>query len=249
MENRFSPELLEHLANARRVMALTGAGISAESGVPTFRSPDGIWSKFKPEELASMDAFMRNPKLVWEWYQYRRRLIYEVEPNPGHRTLVDMEAFYLRFRLFTQNVDGLHHKAGSKQVYELHGNIMRNRCSLCGRRVLQTAEDDSEEPAHCRCGGLMRPDVVWFGEILPEDILSMAYDEAMCADLFFSIGTSAVVYPAAHLPVLAVESGAYVVEINPESTMISSKVHTTLRGKSGDILPALWSQLSQKSHF
>ena len=241
--HRFSSEVIDHLASARKVVVLTGAGISAESGVPTFRSPDGIWSKFKPEELASMDSFMRNPKLVWEWYQYRRRLIEKVKPNPGHHTLVEMEAHYPHFRLFTQNVDGLHHKAGSKEVYELHGNIMRNRCTQCKRRFAQLPEDPAALLPRCKCGGFLRPDVVWFGETLPDEELSLAYDEAVVADVYFTIGTSAVVYPAAHLPVLAAESGAYVIEINTETTAISDHIHTTLYGKSGEILPALWRQL------
>ncbi len=242
-------EIVHRLAKAQKVVVLTGAGISAESGVPTFRSPDGIWSKFKPEELANMEAFLRNPKLVWEWYQYRRRLIEEVQPNPGHLTLVAMEAFFPYFSLFTQNVDGLHHKAGSRCVYELHGNIMRNRCSRCEKRFMHSEGDMTEGLSRCSCGGLLRPDVVWFGEMLPEDVLSKAYEDAQSADVFFSIGTSAVVYPAAHLPILAAESGAFVIEINTETTAISNMVHITLFGKSGEILPHLWRTFRERVNF
>lgn len=249
MKTDFS-DICRRLTTANRVVVLTGAGVSAESGVPTFRSPDGIWSKFKPEELANMEAFLRNPQLVWEWYQYRRRLMEEVEPNPGHLTLAEMEAAFASFSLFTQNVDGLHHKAGSKRVYELHGNIMRNRCIRCEKKFIHgTAEMMTDQPLRCSCGGLLRPDVVWFGEMLPEDILNKAYEEASSADVFFSIGTSAVVYPAAYLPVLAKESGAFVIEINTEPTAISHMVHVTLYGKSGEILPELWRQFKNMAHF
>jgi len=248
-ESVFTADLLERLIHAQRVVVLTGAGISAESGVPTFRSADGIWSRFKPEELASMDAFMRNPDRVWEWYDYRRRLIREVQPNPGHATLAKMEAYYPHFSLFTQNVDGLHSKAGSRVIHELHGNIMRNRCTQCNAVSYDFSDHPATSLPTCECGGRLRPDVVWFGESLPEEVLQSAWDEATRAEVYFSIGTSAVVYPAAHLPVLAAESGAFVIEINPERTPISHLISLSLQGRSGEVLPSLWQKMQQSGNF
>jgi len=235
----FSSRLLEEIERAKAVAVLTGAGVSAESGVPTFRGDDGLWKKFKPEELANFDAFIRNPQLVWEWYSYRKKLISEVEPNPGHYALVKMEDYFPEFTLITQNVDGLHQRAGSQRVVELHGNILRNRCIRCNRIYTDPQIPSEEIPPKCQCGGLIRPDVVWFGEPLPEEELTLAFQASENCDLFFSIGTSAVVQPAASLPLIAKRSGAYVVEINPESTPISDVVDESIRGKSGEVLPKL----------
>ncbi|HWP82157.1 MAG TPA: NAD-dependent deacylase [Bacteroidota bacterium] len=235
LSERFQQVLVE----AKSVCVLTGAGVSAESGVPTFRGNEGLWSKFKPEELANFDAFIKNPKLVWEWYAYRRRVIGEVQPNPAHAALVDMESLFQDFTLVTQNVDNLHTRAGSKHVIELHGNIERSYCINCRRPSNEQITEENIPPRCSQCGGLIRPDVVWFGELLPQDQFMRAEAAAERCDLFLCVGTSAVVYPAASLPLTALEHGAYVVEINAEYTDLSSRVQETLLGKAGIILPQL----------
>ncbi len=239
-------KLIRKLREAQRVAVLTGAGISAESGVPTFRGDDGLWKKFRPEELANFDAFMKNPDLVWEWYNYRRKIVEEVQPNPGHLALVELEKLVPELVIITQNVDNLHQRAGSKNVVELHGNILRNRCLECGRVTTDQELDFSHGAPRCsHCGGLLRPDVVWFGEMLPEDALQKAYEAAETCDVFFSVGTSAVVYPAASLPEMAFRQGAFVVEINPEPTPVSQFAHVVLRGKSGEILPRIVEEMKE----
>jgi NAD-dependent deacetylase len=235
--------LIQRLKKARRVAVLTGAGVSAESGVPTFRGEDGIWNKLRPEELASMDAFMSNPERVWEWYNYRKQLISRVEPNPGHYVIVEMEKYYPEFWLITQNVDNLHRRAGNRNILELHGNIMMSRCMRCSKYFDTIDIGEKKDIPRCSCGSMIRPDVVWFGEMLPEETLKEAFHAASICDLFFSIGTSALVQPSASLPVLAREAGAYVVEINTDETVISSRVNIFLSGKSGEILPALWANV------
>jgi len=240
----FSEQLLTKLKAAKTVAVLTGAGISAESGVPTFRGEQGLWKKFRPEELANFDAFVRNPELVWEWYNYRKKIISEVEPNPGHYALVKMEELFENFYLITQNVDNLHRRAGSKRIYELHGNIMRNRCVDCNKPGDEIFFQCQEDLPRCDCGGLIRPDVVWFGEALPPSVLMDSFNAANEADLFFSIGTSAVVQPAASLPLEAKNAGAYVVEINMDPTVISNLVDESILGKSGEILPQLVAKIS-----
>ncbi len=235
----FSEILIQKIKTANRIAVLTGAGISAESGVPTFRGKDGLWKKFRPEELATYEAFMRNPNLVWEWYNYRRKIISEVNPNPGHFALASMERLVPEFFLITQNVDGLHQRAGSLNVLELHGNIMRSRCVKCGKKSCTVNIEEKGEIPRCECGGLMGPDVVWFGEMLPQDVLRNAFNAAEKCDIFFSIGTSTVVQPAASLPMVAKRTGAFVVEINVEPTVISENVDETLIGMSGKILPKL----------
>lgn len=242
---RFSRVLLDALARARRVVAFTGAGISAESGVPTFRGPEGIWSKFKPEELASMDAFMRNPALVWEWYAHRRTIISAVQPNAGHTALARMETRFPRFTLITQNIDNLHRRAGSRKVHELHGNIERSYCMQCGKLFPDVAlPEKGQVPSCTACGGIIRPDVVWFGEMLPEDEWEASASAAEEAEVFFSIGTSAVVYPAASLPMMAKRRGAYLVEVNTEPTPLTDVADEFLQGPSGVILPALLDSLA-----
>jgi len=239
----FSEKLINKLKQAKIVAVLTGAGISAESGVPTFRGEEGLWKKFRPEELANFDAFMRNPELVWEWYNYRKKIIVEVEPNPGHYALAKMEQYFEDFHLITQNVDNLHHRAGNKRIYELHGNIMRNRCVDCNKNIAEIPIDQEELP-RCECGGLIRPDVVWFGETLPQQVMMNSFAVANNADVFFSIGTSAVIQPAASLPLEAKHAGAYVVEINTESTVISNLIDESILGKAGEILPQLLDKFS-----
>jgi len=245
----FSHELVDRLARAQHVAALTGAGISAESGIPTFRDPGGLWEQFKPEELANVQAFLRNPKLVQAWYTHRRNVALEKAPNPGHKALVELEGLVPDFLLITQNVDHLHQRAGSKRMAELHGNITRSYCIDCGK----TATEQEMTPiasggvAQCSaCGGYIRPDVVWFGEMLPEGVMEWAGEAAQRAEVFLSIGTSAVVYPAAGLPLLAKEGGAYVAEINIEASAIAGYVDEVVLGKAGEVLPALVQAVREK---
>ncbi len=237
---RLPASLRTTLFRARRAVAFTGAGISAESGVPTFRGKEGLWTKFKPEELASITGFLANPDLVWEWYQHRRRVIEEVQPNPAHYALVEMEMLFPDFVVITQNVDRLHHRAGSTHVIELHGNLEENYCLHCGEPYTEPIDLSQKQVPHCpHCGGLIRPAVVWFGEMLPEAAFAAAEQAARNADLLLSIGTSGEVFPAAQIPVLARTHGAVVIEVNPEPTMISSYAHLILRLPASKALPAL----------
>lgn len=230
------------LRKSVNICALTGAGVSAESGVPTFRGKEGLWSKFKPEELANFQAFSQNPELVWEWYQYRRNIVSHVEPNPGHFALAEWEKQHDNFTMITQNVDGLHQRAGSRRVIELHGNILRNRCLKCGN-VSDSAEVNFKDKVPlCPCGGMLRPDVVWFGEMLPPQVLTEGFAAAEAADLFLSLGTSAVVYPAASLPEIARAKGAFLIEVNIEPTALTAIADLFLEGPSGQVLPELFAQ-------
>ncbi|QYJ14582.1 NAD-dependent protein deacylase Sir2 [Rubrobacter xylanophilus DSM 9941] len=230
-------ELADALRGARAVAALTGSGVSAESGVPTFRDArSGLWERFDPEELATPEAFLRDPKLVWEWYSWRRGLVLRAEPNPAHRALAELERRVLCFTLITQNVDGLHRRAGSGNVIELHGNILRTVCSA--ERIPR--EPGGGSPPRCpHCGAPLRPDVVWFGEALPPGALEEASKAARGCEVFLCVGTSGVVYPAAGLPREAAEAGALLVEINPERTPVTSLADFVLRGRAGEALPAL----------
>jgi NAD-dependent deacetylase len=236
----FAPKLIDALRSARAAVALTGAGVSAESGVPTFRdAQSGLWSEFKPEELATPEAFLRNPKLVWDWYAWRREKVKAVQPNAGHYVLAELERRIPDFTLVTQNVDGLHQRAGNRNVIELHGNITRVKCFDEGT-VTADWRDTGESPPRCpKCGSYLRPDVVWFNESLPEDAFQTAEAKTRGCDIFLSIGTSSVVYPAAMLPEIALGSHATVVEINPEETPFTTLATFSLRGKSGEILPEL----------
>lgn len=238
----FSDTLIERLAHAQRVAVLTGAGISAESGVPTFRDPGGLWQQFKPEELANIDAFMRNPILVQGWYAHRREVVENVQPNPGHSALADLERLIPHFLLATQNVDGLHRRAGSQNIVELHGTITQSSCLDCAKLATAAELDALREDQEARCagcGGLLRPDVVWFGEMLPEGAMERSAEAAAQADVFLSVGTSAVVYPAAGLPLVAKEHGAYVAEVNVERSAIADALDEVVLGPSGEVLPAL----------
>jgi NAD-dependent deacetylase len=268
------PDLLEaraRLRSARRVVALTGAGISAESGVPTFRGAsavggafpqpresdslaserlngsltrsrrhqvDALWRQFRPEDLATPEAFAGDPRLVWEWYAWRRELIAAVQPNAGHHALARLEQRVPEFLLATQNVDGLHALAGSRRVVELHGSIWRLRCLGCGGEHEDRAAI-TDLPPRCACGALLRPGVVWFGEALPADALEMAFSAARQADVVVVIGTSSLVYPAAAVPQAAVSAGAFVVEVNPERTPLSEAAAVSLRGRAAELLPRL----------
>jgi NAD-dependent deacetylase len=235
-----SRDLIEALRQAERVVALTGSGISAESGVPTFREAQtGLWARYDPQRLATPEAFDRDPHLVWEWYEWRRNLVSEALPNPGHRALAELERRVPEFSLITQNVDGLHQRAGSRDVVELHGNILRSRCSREGVIVEPEDRDDAVPPRCPRCGALLRPDVVWFGEMLPAGALEAASEAARGCELFLSVGTSSLVYPAAALGYVALESGATLVEINAGETPLSRQADHVLRGRAGELLPEL----------
>jgi NAD-dependent deacetylase len=243
-EHRAAPipaSLAEALASAAHVVVLTGAGVSAESGVPTFRDAlTGLWERYDPLELATPSAFARQPKLVWDWYAMRRDMVGAAKPNPGHYALAALERRVPRFLLATQNVDGLHARAGSRSLVELHGNLARVRCSREDRVVERWDEPDVDEPPRCpRCGAFLRPDVVWFEEALPERALARAEDESRRCDLMIVAGTSAEVYPAAALPRYAKAAGATIVEVNPQETPLSTLADHVLRERSGVALPAL----------
>ena len=234
------PDLVQQLYEAQHIVVLTGAGTSAESGVPTFREAQtGLWAQYDPQELATPHAFQQNPRLVWEWYQWRRELVANAQPNPGHMALAEMEKLVPKFTLITQNVDGLHQRAGSKNIIELHGNITRTKCFDKGHVVTEWAETDEVPPRCPQCSSLLRPDVVWFGESLPYEALATAVSASQTGDLFLAIGTSAIVQPAASLPLEAVQRGIVTVEINPSTTPISRYMDFTLSGPSGKIIPAI----------
>jgi len=231
--------LRDALAKAERITALTGAGISAESGVPTFRGADGLWRNFNVTELATPHAFARNPELVWEFYNWRRNLITGLTFNPGHKALVDLEARVPHFTLITQNVDGLHLKAGSKNLLEIHGNLWKVRCTKCHTVTLDLSSNMGPLPKCKQCGGLLRPHVVWFGESLEYALLNRAVEAAHSCQVMLVIGTSAIVQPAASLAFEAEETGAVLAEINLEETPNSGMMDFVLLGKSGEILPKL----------
>jgi NAD-dependent deacetylase len=234
------PSLADAIAKARSVAVLTGAGVSAESGVPTFRDAQtGLWAQFDPQKLATPDAFRRDPKLVWDWYAWRRKLVAKAEPNAGHRALAVLEDRVADFALITQNVDGLHRRAGSRNVVELHGNIGRVKCSREHTIVEHWTETGDAVPRCAGCGALLRPDVVWFEETLPADALQAAEDAARRCQILLVVGTSAEVYPAAALPGYAKASGAAIVEINPHPTALSGVADYVLRAPAGVALPAL----------
>jgi len=240
----FPAELIRTLRKARHVAALTGAGISAESGIPTFRQAQtGLWAQYNPEELASPQAFRANPRLVWRWYQWRQEIVSQAKPNPGHDALACMAARLSRqgaaFTLITQNVDGLHQRAGSQSVIELHGNINRSKCFDCDKITGAEMSPEAEIPRCRDCGGLLRPDVVWFGENLPPEALRAAWEAAETCDVFISIGTSALVQPAASLPVVALQKGATLVEVNPQDTPLTILAAYSLQGPAGQVLPQL----------
>ncbi|MFO1463139.1 MAG: NAD-dependent deacylase [bacterium] len=226
------------LARARRVSVLTGAGVSAESGIPTFRDRGGIWEKFDPQQVATPDAFARDPAFVWEWYALRMRAVQEARPNPAHYAIAELERLKPEFWLVTQNIDNLHRLAGSRRMTELHGNLWRTRCLACGK-VEELTEVPQALPPRCAgCGGLRRPDVVWFGEML--DPRHIAEAERACdADLFLIVGTSGEVWPAAGFAHQAKAAGAQLVEINPQPGSLSQLADFPLVGKAGEVLPRL----------
>jgi NAD-dependent deacetylase len=235
------PALIARLREAQSIAVLTGAGVSAESGVPTFRdAQSGLWAKFDPLELATPDAFRRNPRRVWDWYAWRRTLIASARPNAGHYALAAWERRAARFVLITQNIDGLHQAAGSASTVELHGNLRRVKCSREGTVATEWDDASPDEPPRCRdCGAFLRPDVVWFQEDLPRIALASAEYAARHCDAMLVVGTSAEVHPAAALPLHARAHGAPVIEVNPNATPLSEYAEFVLRGPSGLVLPAL----------
>jgi len=267
-------KFLKLILEAQRLSILTGAGVSAESGIPTFRGKDGLWNKYNLTELATLYAFEEDPLRVWKWYLWRMRLIASARPNAGHRAIAEMEKLFPNFLLITQNVDGLHRRAGSRKLVELHGNIFEGKCRSCSKhyseeelsRIFPLADKNylrelSEEefkerilnglkerelPECFICGSLVGPGVVWFGESLPENALSQAFKAAENCDVFFSVGTSALVQPAASLPLIAKRQGAILVEVNPEETPISSYCDFTFRAPSSEVLSEIVLRLKEQ---
>jgi NAD-dependent deacetylase len=235
------------LAAASRVVVLTGAGISSESGIPTFRGEDGLWKTFRAEQLATPTAFIQDPRLVWEWYDWRRGIIGTREPNAGHNVLAEWEELFSNFSLITQNIDGLHQRAGSKNVIELHGNIWKQRCIEEGSIFENHDIPLKETPPHCeKCGALLRPHVVWFGEALDGSILQKSFMLSSRCNVMLVVGTSANVQPAASLPLSAAEAGAKIIEINPDRTPLSGQADFSIRARAGEFLPLLDAAVKEK---
>jgi len=244
---RLPQEIIARLKSAQKIVALTGAGISAESGIPTFRDVQtGLWAKYDPHELATAEAFNSNPSLVWQWYSWRRQIITSAQPNAGHFALVHLENQVEHFHLITQNIDNLHRVAGNQEPIELHGNIFRSRCIALGHSFEEWDEDGQGPPTGPECGSLLRPDVVWFGETPPEHELNASINYSSECDIFLSIGTSAMVYPAASLVHFAMQAGATVIEINLTPTPLSPIAHISIRGAAGEILPLLVNEYFSK---
>jgi len=229
----------QKLKDSRKIVFVTGAGISQESGIPTFRGKDGYWRKYDPMKLASIDAFYDDPKLVWEWYDDRRKNILDVKPNEGHFAISQMEEFK-DVVVLTQNIDGLHQRSGSTNVLELHGSIIRIKCTVCDFTDNIT-ENFESLPPKCKCGGMLRPDVVWFGESLPQNIWQSAIKEASVCDVMVIVGTSLVVSPANTLPAYAKQNGAILIEVNPEKTVMSNDMALSIRATSVEVLPKMLS--------
>ena len=241
--SNISDELVAALRDAQHVCALTGAGISAESGVPTFReAQSGLWEQYDPLELATPEAFLRDPELIWRWYRWRRELVAKAEPNPGHTALAQLAELVPRLTLVTQNVDGLHQRAGSNSVIEFHGNLFEDRCFA--EDCVVDCDTHRGVPTCPGCGSNVRPGVVWFGEAIPEQALNQSFEAAADCDVFLSIGTSSLVYPAAGLAEIAHDAGAVVIEVNPNPTEMSSGFDYAIAGKAGVVLPELIDSLT-----
>jgi len=230
--------LTEKLKNAKKIVFVTGAGISQESGIPTFRGNDGLWRKYDPMQLATIDAFYDNPKLVWEWYEDRRKNILNAKPNPGHFAIAELEKFK-DVVVLTQNIDGLHQRAGSSHVLELHGSIIRIKCTVCEFEDDIPSSFENLPPKCIKCNNILRPDVVWFGESLPQKVWNQAIIEASSCEIMIVAGTSLVVSPANTLPVYAKENNATLIEVNPEQTQMSSEMDMSLRTTSAQALPSI----------
>ncbi|UCF07947.1 MAG: NAD-dependent deacylase [Thermoplasmata archaeon] len=245
-DNSGITEAADILKQAENVVVFSGAGISAESGVPTFRGKDGMWRNYRAEELATPQAFKQDPKRVWEWYEWRRGIIHNAEPNFAHLTIAEMEDHYREFTVITQNVDGLHRRAGSRRIVKLHGNIWRARCE--DEQISFDFFDVplKSVPPRCRCGSILRPDVVWFGEPMPEKEVREAFELAARCEVMLVVGTSALVQPAANLPYAAKRNGAHIIELNLSNTPVSAISHVSLFGKVGVILPRLWAEVKKE---
>lgn len=231
------------LNNASRMAVLTGAGVSSESGIPTFRDKmTGLWANYSPEELATPFGFLKNPDLVWQWYDMRRTMVEEAQPNAGHFALVALEELCPGFTLITQNVDRLHTRAGSKNVLELHGDILTYRCFDRGHPAA-FVERSLKSPPLCQCGAVLRPNVVWFGEALPPEVFKKASRAASASQVFLVVGSSAVVEPAASLPRFAQSAGAKLIEVNPEKTGLSNYADIFISGTSASVLPEIVEEL------
>ena len=234
----------EQIKKFRKIVFVTGAGISQESGIPTFRGKDGLWRNHDAMKLATVDAFYENPKLVWEWYNERRMNVFQAQPNPGHRAIAELEK-YADVVILTQNIDGLHQKSGSSKVLELHGSIVKIKCSACDYKE-EILTEISNLPPLCKCGNILRPDVVWFGESLPQDVWQNAMNFASKCDLMIIAGTSLVVSPANTLPIYAKQNNATLIEINPEDTVMSREMNLVIRNTSAKSLPELVSLFKNK---
>ncbi len=247
MDKTMIEKLADVLSGLDRIGVLTGAGVSAESGVPTFRGRDGLWKQYRAESLATPEAFERDPGLVWEWYDWRRGLIADVAPNPAHFVLASWEKLFPGLAVITQNIDGLHSLAGSRKVLELHGNIWKMRCTREKTVIEDRTTPLTKIPPLCpECGALLRPHVVWFGESLEQDVINEAFRTSGNLEAMLVVGTSAVVHPAASLPATAAASGAIVAEINPEPTPLTASLEISIRGKAGEVLPLIDRRLRQK---
>ncbi len=247
-EDRLPDDLISRIRSAKRVSVLTGAGVSAESGIPTFRGAGGIWEKYDFTKLATYEGFWQDPSLGWEWYRLRQREMKKARPNAAHEVIANMERWFESFDVITQNIDGMHARAGNERIVELHGNIWRMRCERDGTSI--TLGSPVEEiPPLCQCGAIMRPDVVWFGEQLPRQALEDATRIAHESEVMFVVGTSAVVFPAASFPVMTKEAGGVVIEVNIEPTDLSRLADVSLFGKAGEVLPELWSHITKVESF
>ena len=230
---------------AKSVVVSTGAGMSKESGIPTFRdAPNALWENYDPQELASPGGFLKDPQLVWEWYQARQSMIAEANPNPGHIAITEMTELFEQFKLITQNIDNLHWRAGSADVIEIHGNIFKYKCFENEHPIEELPEGDAIPP-RCSCGSMIRPDVVWFGEQLPEDRIARCYQALHTCDVILVVGTSGMVVPAAYFPAIAKQEGAQVIEINPEMSQITREADIFLQGPAGEVLPKVVTRLKE----
>jgi NAD-dependent deacetylase len=240
MNERDFESAAQALSRAGKVSAFSGSGVSAESGVPTFRSAGGLWEDHRVEDVATPEALRRNPRLVWEFYEMRRKNMTSVAPNPGHIAIAEMEELFEEFTTITQNIDGLHQRAGSTRVHEVHGSLWKAHClEECGRIEDPFPYPAGEVPPRCQCGSILRPSVVLFGEMLPEDTMAAAVAAAVRSEVALVVGTSSVVWPAAGIPLMAQEAGATVIEVNPERTELTDRFDISLRGRSGEIIPRL----------
>jgi NAD-dependent deacetylase len=239
-------KVVDRLSQTKFLLVITGAGISAESGIPTFRGSDGLWKNYRAEELATPRAFEQDPETVWQWYDWRRVIISNAQPNPGHLAIKELEDMFGNFLLITQNVDGIHGRTGIKNMIEIHGNLWRVRCTREGKTSMLLDVPLKEIPPRCECGALLRPDVVWFGESIPTVALETSFRILEQCDTLIVVGTSGAVYPVASFPQTVKDKGGYVLEVNVEPTPISSIADASLYGNSGDILPMLVRWMKEK---